>query len=188
MLLSIDSAFLELFVLTLKTLSLLSGNGQVKVHLIYEAKIVFHHSISQDVLLLCHEAILLLCHEASWGISAVVCSVLVPIKLVTVSGNFGISLLIPFSRSFLAFAKARGSQHKVLSNSLLLLRILTTSAYCILFIPVLFSLKRRLKGNLLALLGFLRWGWGELTQRWTHGFTQKGEEVTDTNCFKGNSD
>lgn len=61
-----DSAFLELFILTLKTLSLLSGNGQVKVHnLIYEAKIVFHYSISQDVLLLCHETILLLCHEAS---------------------------------------------------------------------------------------------------------------------------
>lgn len=61
-----ESAFLELFILTLKTLSLLSGNGQVKVHyLIYEAKIVLHHSISQDVLLLCHEAILLLYNEAS---------------------------------------------------------------------------------------------------------------------------
>lgn len=61
-----DSVFLELFIPALKTLSLLSGNGQVKVHdLIYEAKIVFHHSISQNVLLFCHEAILLLCHEAS---------------------------------------------------------------------------------------------------------------------------
>lgn len=47
------------------------------------------------------------------------------------------------------------------TNTLLLLRILTISSYCILLMAVLFSLKRRLKGNLLVLFAFLRWDYRE---------------------------
>lgn len=103
-----DDAFLELLILTPKSLSFLSGDGQVTVHcLIYGAKIVFQHSISQNTLLFCHEVILLLCYKALQDLTATIWSNLVLANLDSCILGKNLSLIAhSLFQVILSYAKA----------------------------------------------------------------------------------
>jgi len=63
------------------------------------------------------------------------------------SENFEISLLIPFSPSFVAILQHVGPSTEFCQTPLPLLRILTISSYCVLLLVVFVRLEEQYKGK-----------------------------------------